>query len=100
MKKLIYSSLVMIVLGVSFVFASGVNQAEIDRVTGPGVGLKESDYTERIYAYGSLITGITGNEVVDFDVLDVIDAEKVKEMKTHEIGDYVREVMLSNLTSN
>lgn len=70
MKKLIYSSLVMVVLGVSFVFASGVNQAEIDRVTGPGVGLKESDYTERIYAYGSLITGITGNEVVEANALD------------------------------
>lgn len=38
--------------------------------------------------------------VVDFDVLDVIAAEKVKEMKTHEIGDYVKEVMLSNLVSN
>ena len=38
--------------------------------------------------------------VVDFDVLDVMDANTVKEMKSHEIGDYVRKVMISNLTSN
>lgn len=70
MKKLIYSSLVMAVLGVNFVFASGVNQAEIDRVTGPGVGITESEYTERIYSYGNLITGIEGNEVVAANALD------------------------------
>lgn len=70
MKKLIYSSLIMMVFGVNFVFASGVNQAEIDRVTGPGVGLTEVLETQRIYSYGSLITGIEGNEVVAANALD------------------------------
>ena len=34
---------------------------------------------------------------VIIDVIDVISAEKVKKMKTNDIGNYVRELMINNL---